>query len=142
MSIQMDRMHTLASRPPPTVLASTYVQMSTPSSTTASGAEKPPSSVNPTVDSNDEKQSQMEQSLKRSITLVIWYKVCHIPLKLYSVTRLFNSHRVILFVSTTRSPPSRCFSCRIFHPWFQTWNSRPLHISTLTIMPQGIGNNT
>lgn len=25
----------------------------------------------------DDKQSQMEQSLKRSVTLVIWYKVSH-----------------------------------------------------------------
>ncbi|OJA21339.1 hypothetical protein AZE42_07117 [Rhizopogon vesiculosus] len=72
----MDRVHTLASRPSP---ASTYVQISAPSNATACGAEKPPSPENFTAGSNDEKQNQMEQSLKRSITLVIWYKPVQQP---------------------------------------------------------------
>ncbi|OAX36032.1 hypothetical protein K503DRAFT_867853 [Rhizopogon vinicolor AM-OR11-026] len=79
MSIPMDRVHTLASRPSP---ASTYVQMSAPSNATASGTEKPPSPENSAAGSNDEKQSQMEQSLKRSITLVIWYKQACDPIRL------------------------------------------------------------
>lgn len=66
----MDRVHTLASRPPPIVPAPTYLQMS--ANVVPRGVEKLPS---PEQTSNDEKQSQMELSLKRSITLVIWYKV-------------------------------------------------------------------
>lgn len=98
MSIQMDRVHTLASRPTPTAPASTYVQKSPHSNTAARSGEKP-SLENTAAGSNDEKQSQMEQSLKRSITLVIWYKVCYTPLNdLRSVTRLVNSHRAIPFV--------------------------------------------
>ena len=81
MSIQMDRVHNLASRPPPTVPASTYAQMPSNSNATTRGAEKSPSLENITACSNDEKQSQMEQSLKRSVTLVIWYKVCLCSLK-------------------------------------------------------------
>ncbi|KAG2365266.1 hypothetical protein BDR07DRAFT_1607579 [Suillus spraguei] len=77
MSIQMDRVHTLASRPPPIVPASTYLQMS--ANVVPRGAEKLPSLEQ---QSNDEKQSQMELSLKRSITLVIWYKPACDPIRL------------------------------------------------------------
>ncbi|KAG1740234.1 uncharacterized protein EDB91DRAFT_1133850 [Suillus paluster] len=82
MSIQMDRMHTLASRPPPIVPVSTHLQMPAPSNAVSRGAEKPPSPEHPSASSNDDRQSQMEQSLKRSITLVIWYKPACDPIRL------------------------------------------------------------
>lgn len=56
MSLQIDRIHTLAATRP----QSFRVQ------------PKPPS---PESYTHDDRQSQLEQALKRSVTLVIWYRV-------------------------------------------------------------------
>jgi len=62
MSVQIDRVHTLAATRPP-IHAQQFLQAQR-----AHGA-KPPSP------DSDDRQSQMEQALKRSVTLVIWYRV-------------------------------------------------------------------
>ena len=58
MSLQIDRVHTLAATRPQPFLQRGHV--------------KPPS---PESQPHDDRQSQMEQALKRSVTLVIWYRV-------------------------------------------------------------------
>lgn len=62
MSIQIDRVHTLAATRP-LVNAQPFLQ-----------AQRAHGAKPPTPD-NDDRQSQMEQALKRSVTLVIWYRV-------------------------------------------------------------------
>ena len=55
MSIQIDRVHTLAATRGQPFLQAPRVK--------------------PTAPESDDRQCQMEQALKRSVTLVIWYRV-------------------------------------------------------------------
>ncbi|KIJ59414.1 hypothetical protein HYDPIDRAFT_118507 [Hydnomerulius pinastri MD-312] len=89
MSIQMDRVHTLAAaRPSPQIapVNGQTLMQHLQNGNTGRTIEKPPSperaQPQPLGSTSDERQCQMEQSLKRSVTLVIWYKPNCDPIRL------------------------------------------------------------
>ncbi|KIJ58846.1 hypothetical protein HYDPIDRAFT_119095 [Hydnomerulius pinastri MD-312] len=82
MSIQMDRVHTLAAaRPSPQIapVNGQTLMQHLQNGNAGHTIEKSPSperaQPHPLGSTPDERQCQMEQSLKRSVTLVIWYKL-------------------------------------------------------------------
>ncbi|KAF9224537.1 hypothetical protein BS17DRAFT_80422 [Gyrodon lividus] len=93
MSIQMDRVHTLAairSSPQITPVNGQAFLQHLQNGGTARAVEKPTSpervqpqhQPQPPISAANDRQSQMEQSLKRSVTLVIWYKPNCDPIRL------------------------------------------------------------